>query len=74
MNKASVSKSLYQEMFPSSRSYSLNSNRVVTRQLQTLVDLLELPIGALALETHQHIEGRLLDFNHKPENVQIIVE
>jgi len=47
-------------------TYPLNSKRIVASQLQTLASLLDLPRGASMEETHQLIEGRLMEMGHEP--------
>ena len=71
-----------QEEFPegrtyplnSKRTYPLNSKRLISSQLQVLAKMLGLPGGALTEETHQLIEGKLMELGHEPCNVQVIVK
>ena len=56
-------------MFPTRKTYPLNSKRIVVYQIFELATLLDLPRGALVTETHQQIEGRLLELGREPRNV-----
>ncbi|XP_065915676.1 myosin-13-like [Dysidea avara] len=61
-------------MFPTGKTYPLNSKRIVADQIFELATLLDLPSGASVTETRQLIEGRLLELGHEPRNVQVIVQ
>ena len=61
-------------MFPTGKTYPLNSKRIVADQIFELATLLDLPSGASGTETRQLIEGRLLELGHEPRNVQVIVQ
>ena len=64
-----------EEEFPEGRTYPLNSKRPVFGQLQALAKKLavELPSGVSTEETRKLIEGRLLELEPEPQNVQVVV-
>ena len=64
-----------EEEFPEGRTYPLNSKQLVFDQLQVLAKKLavELPSGVSIEETRKLIEGRLLELEREPRNVQVVV-
>jgi len=61
-------------MFPTGETYPLNSKRIVADQLSEVATLLDLPRGVSVAETRQLIDGKLLELEHEPRNVQVIVQ
>ena len=61
-------------MFPTGKTYPLNSKRIVADQIFEIATLLDLPGGASVAETRQLTEGRLLELGHEPRNVQVIIQ
>ena len=62
-----------EEKFPQGRTYPLNSKRIASGQLQALAKVLELPTGASNEETRQLLEGKLMELEREPRNVQVVV-
>ena len=59
--------------FLEGRSYSLNSKYVVTIQLQALAEILGSHGRASMEEKCQLIEEKLMEMEHEPHNVQVVI-
>ena len=62
-----------EEKFPQGRTYPLNLKRMASGQLQTLAKVLELPTGVSNEEMQQLLEGKLMELEREPRNVQVVV-
>ena len=49
---------------PMGKTYPLNSKRIFADQIFEVTTLLDLPRGVSVAETHQLIEGKLLELGH----------
>ena len=59
------------EYRPSGPIYSLNSRRLKVVHLQQIADSLRLPMKGTVAVTRQLIEGKLMEVDQEPENVQV---
>ena len=66
----------YEEGFelPRGDVYALNSRRLNATQLQGIAESLELPQGGSISTIRQLIEGKLIEMEHEPKNVQVILQ
>jgi len=64
---------LQETMYPAGKTYPLNSKRTVASQSNT-ASLLDLPGETSMVETHQLIEGRLMEMGHEPQNTQVVIK
>jgi len=62
-----------EEIFPKGTTYPLNSKRIASGQLQSLAKALNLPTGASNEETRQILEGKLMELEREPRNVQVVM-
>ena len=60
-------------LLPKGTVYPLNSRRLVADQLHRLAGMLNLPTSSTVAATRQLIEGKLLEMDQEPRNVQVIV-
>ena len=54
-------------------TYPLNSKKLVVSQLRRLAAMLELPSEGTAATLRQLIEGKLVELEYEPRNIQVIV-
>ena len=59
---------------PKGDVYTLNSRRLNATQLQGIAESLTLPKGGSTLTIRQLIEGKLIEIEHEPKNVQVIIQ
>ena len=57
---------------PTGDVYALNSRRLNATHLQCIAESLSLPKGGSMVTTRQLIEGKLIELNRDPSNVQVI--
>jgi len=53
--------------------YPLNSRRVIADQLYRLAGMLDLPTSSTVAAMQPPIEGKLIEMDQEPKNVQVIV-
>lgn len=54
--------------------YALNSRRLNATHLQCIAESLSLPKGGSMATTRQLIEGKLVELDYEPSNVQVILQ
>ena len=59
---------------PEGDFYALNSQRLNVTYLQCIANSLSLPMGGLMATTRQLIEGKLIELDREPSNVQIVLQ
>jgi len=70
----SVAAEIVEDHVSDRKTYSLNPKRIVADQIFEIATLLDLPERTLVVETHQLIEGKLLELGNEPCNVQVVVQ
>ena len=68
-----VSISDEEESVPEGATYPLNSKKLVVSLLRRLAAMLELPSQGTAATLRQLIEGKLVELEYEPRNIQVIV-
>ena len=63
-----------EEDFPEGDMYPLSSKRLKAVWIRRLAEALELPTNASVEETRQMIEGKLIQQQYQPQNVQVIIQ
>ena len=63
-----------EDEFPEGDIFPLNSRRIKGCWIQRIAEALELPGRASLEETRQIIEGKLMELQYQPQNVQVIVQ
>ena len=62
-----------EDKFPKGDMFPLNLRRIKGCWIQRIAEALELPGRASLEETRQMIEGKLMELQYQPQNVQVII-
>ena len=62
-----------EDKWPKGTVYPLNSKRIVMEQLRRLAKMLEVSTDGSSDMLRQLIEGKLMQLDHEPPNMQVIV-
>ena len=63
-----------EELLPEGTTYSLHSKKLKTKQLQRIAGALGLARDVPAAQTRKLIEGKLVEMDRQPSNVQVIIQ